>query len=94
MQHLRLYFASAVSLFLLAGCADDLYAHRHVHGAADYDLFYDDYYGPVVDGYWGDDGFFYYRDRLDHPYRRDDGHHMRRDPVSGYHSFHVHHEGH
>lgn len=54
------------------------------------DLYYDNYYGPVRDGYWSQDGWYYYRDRTTRQYRRDDGRHFRRDAADGYHSARMH----
>jgi len=50
-----------------------------------YDGWYDGYYGPVYEGYWGDDGGFWYRGNAgDHHWRRGDGTHFRRDqPMAG-----------
>jgi len=50
-----------------------------------YDSYYDDYYGPYYGGYWGGDGFFYYSDGPNRPYRRDDFHHFRHDSFAGFH---------
>ena len=51
-----------------------------------YSSYYDDYYGPVYDGYWGDDGGFYYR-RSEHEtrYRRGDSAHFSRNAPSNGH---------
>jgi len=54
------------------------------------DLYYDNYYGPVSYGYWGNDGWYYYRDRVSRQYRRDDGRHFRRDAADGYHASRMH----
>lgn len=55
-----------------------------------YDVYYDNHYGPVRDGYWNDDGWFYYRDTRSREWRRDDGRHFRRDAADGYHSSRMH----
>jgi hypothetical protein len=47
--------------------------------AVAYDGYYDDYYGPIYDGYWGDDGAFFYRTGAHGHYRRGDGAHFRHD---------------
>lgn len=58
-----------------------------------YDVWYDGFYGPFYDGYWGTDGFFYYRAlQNDRIWRRGDAGHFRRDrPSTGgttpYHRF-------
>jgi hypothetical protein len=54
------------------------------------DLYYDNYYGTVRDGYWSDDGWYYYRDRTSREYRRDDGRHFRRDAADGYRASQMH----
>jgi hypothetical protein len=38
--------------------------------------YYDDYYGPIDDGCWADDGAFWYRGHGDHTWRRGDGDHF------------------
>ncbi|OCC22773.1 hypothetical protein MB02_15300 [Croceicoccus estronivorus] len=44
-----------------------------------YEGWYDDYYGPIYDGYWSEDGSFYFRvDGRDAHYRRDEQQHFRR----------------
>lgn len=53
-----------------------------------YDGFYDDYYGSIYDGYWGDDDFFYYRHGIgDRRFHRGDAAHFQR---SGAHGGHFH----
>lgn len=45
-----------------------------------YDAWYDGYYGPLYDGYWGDDGYFYYRrGDHEHSFHRADRDHVRRE---------------
>ena len=72
----------------LGGCMGD-YGYGGGYGggvvmdygsAYPYDGWYDGYYGNIYDGYWGNDGYFYYRgnDR-DQQYRRGDRNHFRRD---------------
>ena len=78
---------------LLAGCAS---GPPYGPGpgpvvAVGYDGYYDGFYGPIYDGYWRD-GHFWWRDRDDHPYRRDDDNHFRRDAAAGFQ--HIHGEGH
>jgi hypothetical protein len=53
-----------------------------------YDGWYDGHYGPVHDGYWGDDRFFYYRASPRGPWIVDRGNHFRRDRFDGGRSFH------
>jgi hypothetical protein len=77
----------------LAGCAEyGPYAYGPPPPYADVDFygFYDDYYGPFVGGYWGPGGDFYYWDRGHGKYRRDTGHHFRRDANGGYHAIQGH----
>jgi hypothetical protein len=84
----------AAAAVLLAGCTSGGYYHqRFAQSGVDYAGFYDDYYGPVADGYWGADGFFRYRDSLGHPFQRDDGQHFRHDAAPNFHPMHGHHEG-
>lgn len=47
-----------------------------------YDSYYDGYYGPVTDGYWRGNAFFY-ADRGRH-WHRDDGRHFRPNGGPGY----------
>jgi hypothetical protein len=44
--------------------------------------YYDGGLGPIDAGYWGDDGFFYYRDG--HQFRPDHDHHFRHDGGQGW----------
>jgi hypothetical protein len=65
----------------LAACADGRGYGGVEVGATPYgyDGYYDDFYGPIYDGYWGDDGAFYYRGGAgEHRYRRGDAHHFSR----------------
>ncbi len=53
-----------------------------------YDGYYDGYYGPVYDGYWGDDDYFYYRHGAgDHAYVRGDRGHFAHQAPDGQHNF-------
>jgi len=83
----------AAAVLLLSACADGPgYSHRdHASLTLNYDGYYDDFYGPINDGYWGPGGVFYFSDAPGHPYRRDDGHHVRRDAANGFHTIHGHH---
>ncbi len=78
---------SAGAFVLLAGCAGP----RYVGGGFGYDGYYDDHYGPIYDGYWGDGDVFYYRAHPHGRYIRDTGGHFRHDGngVTGYHPMHV-----
>lgn len=57
------------------------------HNPVAYDGYYDDFYGPFYDGYWGDGGF-YYSTGEGRPYVRDEGNHFRHESMDGMHSFH------
>ena len=45
----------------LAGCVDGAGLQIDASVPYAYDGWYDGSYGPIYDGYWGDDGYFYYR---------------------------------
>ena len=63
---------------------------RHVRSKVSvgfYDGWYDGYYGPVHEVYWGDDRFFYYRAGPRGPWIVDRDNHFRRDRFAGGHSF-------
>jgi hypothetical protein len=57
-----------------------------------YDGYYDGFYGPFNDGYWGNDGFFWYSD-ANHGFHRDDQHHFQRAAGNGGTWNHVHGSG-
>ncbi|HKT86104.1 MAG TPA: hypothetical protein VJQ77_08475 [Novosphingobium sp.] len=67
----------------LAGCVEDGYAgvQSAYYDPYPYNGWYDGFYGPIYDGYWGDDGFFYYRatDRDRHFHRGNHDHFRRGD---------------
>lgn len=78
-----LIVAAALSL---SGCAAGYGSVGYAGGPYAYDGFYDDYYGPIYDGYWGGDGFFYYRGGAhERAFRRGDAAHFRRDAGPGGH---------
>jgi len=77
---------AAIGLSACTTYYDDGYGYA---GNNSYDVWYDNYYGQVRDGYWSDDGWYYYRDSRSRDYRRDDGRHFRRDAADGYHSSHM-----
>jgi len=86
--------ALAAAGALLAGCASGPYGPGPGPGvdvAVGYDGYYDGFYGPIYDGYWRD-GHFWWRDRVDHPFRRDNDGHFRIDAKDGFQ--HIHGEGH
>jgi hypothetical protein len=72
------------ALMMLAGCAYEYqsWPYGYYVGAP---IWYDDYYGPYYDGYWGPDGFFYYSEGAGHPFRADMSGHFRREAFSGGH---------
>ena len=87
MNSLALALATASLSITLASCAAT--HHGGLLAYDGYDAYYDDAYGPFYDGYWGDDGAFYYRDRADHPFARDGGGHFRHGAAGGFHGVHV-----
>lgn len=75
----------------LAGCYEDGYGGVAMGYGSPYAYngFYDDYYGPVYDGYWGTDGGFYYRNSdHDRGYRRGDPRHFSQSAPSGQGNWH------
>ena len=84
MKTILLAALVAGGALIMSGCADEGYYH-HGPMAVGYAGYYDDAYGPFNDGYWADDGFFYYSTGGDRHYRRDDAHHFRRDGGTGFH---------
>jgi hypothetical protein len=74
------------ALLALGACAS-------TDGPVYYDGYYDGSYGPLYDGYWGDDNFFYYSGGRGQPFVRDESNHFRHDPASGFSSFHNAHMG-
>lgn len=76
----------ALAVVPLAGCYDDYgygygysrpYSYSHSYYPRGYG-WYDGYYGPVYDGYWGGGGIYYYRMHDRDRWRRDEGRHFRR----------------
>jgi hypothetical protein len=90
--------SAAVAPLALAGCYEEGYGYGggvaagYGYGAPyAYNGWYDDYYGPFYDGYWGGDGFFYYRSSVnDRDFRRGDPNHFRRAPGGGDHFHEMH----
>lgn len=80
--------AAAVLSLATAGCVEDRHGDAvvGVGVAVDpyYDAYYDDSYGPFNDGYWGDDGYFWYSD-ANNGWHRDEGHHFSRTASTGFH---------
>jgi hypothetical protein len=77
----------------LAGCNEGGYGGGVAVGynsPYSYNGYYDDYYGPIYDGYWGSDGGFYYRsNQNERGYHRGDTRHFTQTaPAQGnYHPF-------
>lgn len=77
----------------LAACAGGYYGGPAGPGPIAYDGYYDDYYGQIDDGYWGDGDVFYYRPHGHGRYVPDRAHHFRHDmgggqPMGGFHPMH------
>jgi hypothetical protein len=72
----KLLIALAATL-PLAACAG--YYGGPVGPGVAYDGYYDDYYGPINDGYWGDGDVFYYRNHAHGRYVADRSGHFRHD---------------
>jgi len=86
MKSLAMGLAIASLSIALPSCAAP--HHGGLLAYDDYDAYYDDAYGPFYDGYWGDDGAFYYRDGRGRPFLRDGGGHFRHGPTGGFHGVH------
>lgn len=86
MKHLMISLGLALGLSACATYGDNGYGYG---GGYAYNGYYDNYYGPVYDGYWGDGDLFYYRTVRNGPYLRDDSRHFRRDTYQGYREFRV-----
>ena len=75
---------AGLAALLLGGCV--YRGHDRVGvsvGRGDYyNGYYDGSYGAFNDGYWGNDGAFYYTDG-ERKWHRDDGNHFRRDTGDG-----------
>ncbi len=94
MKRALIFAIPLVAILGLSGCAGYYGGAGAGYGYNGYDdLYYDNYYGSVRDGYWNNDGWYYYRDRATRQYRRDDGRHFRRDAADGYHSMRMHRRG-
>lgn len=93
MKRLIIALGATLAAGLIGGCADTGYGYGadfYAGGPYAYDGYYDGFYGPIYDGYWGDDGFFYYRSGdHDRHYHRGDRAHFSREARSG--NFHAMH---
>lgn len=88
MKRLVIALVASVMPVVVGGCATGYDGYGG--GPYAFNGYYDDFYGPVYDGYWGNDGFFYYRGGAgERRFRRGDAAHFRRDgaPGGGFHSF-------
>lgn len=83
----------ALAVLPLSGCADDYGYHRGYVGYRAYPVYYgwyDGFYGPVYDGYWGEGGYYYYRMNRHDRWRRDDDRHFRAEanqPAGSYYRY-------
>jgi len=68
--------AVAAAALAVSGCAQDMGYGPYFGGDTAY---YDDFYGPFYNGYWGSGDVFYYSTGRGRPYIRDEGHHFRHD---------------
>jgi len=50
-------------------------------------VYYDGYYAPYASGYWGGNGYYYYRPGYGRPYLHDHRSHYRRDWAQGYRGY-------
>ncbi len=82
MKRVALALSALVPIVALSAC-DDGYGYGGYGGGIAYasrpyayNGYYDGFYGPIFDGYWGTDNFFYYRrgDRDRRFYRGDRDH--------------------
>jgi hypothetical protein len=80
----------SVAAALFAGCADYSVGYYGPGPVADieYDGYYDGYYGQIYDGYWGDNGVFFYRTGEGGRWSRGDTTHFRRDAAPGFNHIH------
>ena len=91
---MRTWIAIVCLALPLAGCVGydgyGGYGYGARYGAPiAYDGFYDNYYGPIYDGYWGGGGAFYYRSHERGRWIRDRGNHFRQAPGGpGFNAFH------
>ncbi len=95
MRRILLVLSLGAACASMTACADTYYAtdgghhrlHAYEHTAIGYDGFYDGHYGPVYDGYWSSEGF-YYSPAEGRPYVLDRENHFRHDAYNGYTEFH------
>lgn len=78
MKHSIVLLSLVLAGLPLTACVEDGYDDG-LGGYYAYDGYYDGYYGPIYDGYWGSNGYFYYRrSEQDRHYRQGDHDHFRR----------------
>jgi hypothetical protein len=85
MKSTVIKFAIAGILIALSSCTSIPGSAGSGFASVGYDTYYDDAYGPFYDGYWGDDGGFYYRGGAGRPFIRDGGSHFRHAAAGGFH---------
>jgi hypothetical protein len=86
MRKMLIALGAAGLAMTVSACADYGYGpHRGGPEAMAYDGYYDDFYGPFYDGYWGDDGAFWYTLGEGRPFVRDEHGHFRHDGPQGFH---------
>ena len=86
----KMLIAAALGgMMILPACADDAY-YGASYGApvGPAEVYYDNFYGPYTDGYWGPDQFFYYRGG-DGRFLRDENQHFRRERFGGARMYHA-----
>jgi hypothetical protein len=90
MKRLIIGLAVALGSLSLAACAEDGYGYGRLSWSSyPYSGWYDNYYGPIYDGYWGTDNYFYYRRQSqDNRYYRDRQQHFRRGDMAPGGNFH------
>jgi hypothetical protein len=82
------FLLGAGAALMLAGCASADYGGGG-GGMVGYDGFYDNYYGPIDAGYWGDGDVFFYRAHAHGHFIRDTGGHFRHEAMTGFNPMHV-----
>lgn len=89
MKRLLIVLCATLPAIPLAACAGGYGYGGGVGYAATpyaYNGYYDDYYGQIYDGYWGDDGGFYYRRGAhERSFRRGDPAHFNQSSAPGEH---------
>jgi hypothetical protein len=85
MKHLVSGLALAAAISAVIGCADDRWGYSRMYYAtgATYNAYYDNFYGPIYDGYWSG-GTFNFRSAADRPFQQDTAGHFRKDPYQGF----------